>query len=154
MAEGQIADNELPVYLRDSKAESDFFGFDDDSTGQERSDDNSDVDFDGLEKSDDDENNDDDSSDNEGETQWTDVLTDFQVPDFDLTAEILFPLPDDPQEIDVFSAFCGDDLFDWIALQTNLYARQKLSAFPLRLAKYIDVTRDCVILVYRCFFRQ
>ncbi|KAK3740394.1 hypothetical protein QZH41_000915 [Actinostola sp. cb2023] len=78
---------------------------------------------------------------NEEEEQWTDRLTDFQIPDFQMTAEIRFPLPAVPKEIDFFSAFFGDDLSDQIVAETNRYARQKLTTAPDRLAKFTEVTR-------------
>ena len=40
-----------------------------------------------------------------------------------------------------FSAFIGDDLRDHIVAETNRYAQQQLSQFPVRLAKFEAVTR-------------
>ena len=88
----------------------------------------SDVDFEGLESEDDaDEGRDDEGdedydpyengevegqdsqdceeNDYEEEPQWTDQLTDFQIPEFVSDTGINFPLPDDPCALDFFFAF-------------------------------------------------
>lgn len=142
MAVCQATDVVLTGDFEDSDDESSFYGFDDEDQVQDQASDGSDVDFGGLESDEEDSNGESGDEDEEVEAQWTDQLTDFQVPDYDLAAEIRFPLPAIPQENDFFSAFCGDVLWDWIVNQTNLYARQKLSAFPHRLAKFTNVTRQ------------
>ena len=127
--------------FEDSGDESSFYGFDDEDQDHSRASDGSDVDFGGLASEDDDSSGENDQEDEDGQQEWTDQLTDFQIPDYDLAAEIRFPLPAVPKEIDFFSAFVGDDLWDWLVYQTNFYARQKLTTFPRRLAKFTDVTR-------------
>ncbi|KAK3732359.1 hypothetical protein QZH41_006623 [Actinostola sp. cb2023] len=97
--------------------------------------DESDVDFDGIE-SEGEDNQAPPSTDSDPENEQ-----DFQIPDFKMTAEIRFPLPEVPKEIDFFSAFFGDDLWDQIVAETNRYARQKLTTSPDRLAKFTKVTR-------------
>lgn len=126
----------------DSSDNDSFYGFDDLDLDRTRDTENSDVNFDGLE-SEDDERNADEEDGQEippvNAPAWTSTLKDVQVPDYALSPGILFPLPDDPQELDFLSAFLGDDIIGWIVYQTNLYAQQKLTA-PERLSKFKAVT--------------
>ena len=101
--------------------------------GREDSDD-SDLDFDGLEDEGDSIGNSQAGTDDEEEeARWTDHLSDVRISAFTEATGLTFVLPDDPEPIDFFVAFVGDE--------TNRYARQKLSATPAHLAKFRPVTR-------------
>ncbi|KAK3750301.1 hypothetical protein QZH41_001777 [Actinostola sp. cb2023] len=138
-------DGDISGEFEDSGDDNSFYGFEDDEEHFRQESDESDVDFDGIESEDEDNpappSTDSDPENEQEEEQWTDRLTDFQIPDFQMTAEIRFPLPAVPKEIDFFSAFFGDDLWDQIVAETNRYARQKLTTAPDRLAKFTEVTR-------------
>ena len=93
----------------------------------------SDTDLDGLEAEEDEagskdaevpEANADDMEDEE-EAQRTAHLIDVQVPDFLATSGVNVNL-NDPNELDMFLHFIGDDLWDLIVNESNRYAQQKL----------------------------
>ncbi|KAK3701239.1 hypothetical protein QZH41_003201 [Actinostola sp. cb2023] len=136
-------DDDISGEFEDSGDDSSFYSFEDDEEHSRQESDESD--FDGLVSEDEDNqahpNADPDPENEQEEQQWTDRLTDFQIPDFQMTAEIRFPLPAVQKEIDIFSAFFGDDLWDQIVTETNRYARQKLTMSPDCLAKFTEVTR-------------
>ena len=141
MADSVENEFDFEAEFEDSGDESSFYGFEEETDDSREDLDDSDVDFQGIDSEDEEE---DDSSSEDAdpeEAQWTEQLTDFQVPDFQMTTGINFPLPAVPQEIDFFSAFIGDDFWDHLVAETNLYARQKLTTFPRRLAKFTEVSR-------------
>ena len=140
MAENIDMDSNLEADFEDSGDESSFYGFEVEEQDPRQHVDDSDVDFQGIESEEDSSSEDADSDQENDEEQWTDQLTDFQVPDFETIPGINFPLPAVPKEIDVFSAFFEDALWTQIIAETNHYARQKLSTFPHRLAKFTEVT--------------
>ena len=72
--------------------------------------------------------------------QWTDQLSDLSFPEFVSATGINFQFPNDPQPVDFFLAFVGNDLLDKIVTETNLYARQNLAGSPERLAKFHPFT--------------
>ncbi|KAJ7382400.1 hypothetical protein OS493_035241 [Desmophyllum pertusum] len=78
-------------------------------------------------------------TDDKEEARWTDHLIDIQVPEF-LAATGINLVLDNPNQLDFFLAFVGDDLLDFMVEETNRYAHQKLSAFPDRLANFRAVT--------------
>ena len=79
----------------------------------------SDLDLDGLEAEED------DTDAEEEEACWTDQLDDFQVPQFVASTGINLVL-NNPNELDIFSAFIGDDFWDRLVEESNRYAHQKL----------------------------
>ena len=113
------------------------------------SDDDSDLDFGDLiidesaseaEGDEEQEVSDEEVEEDPGELQWTHQLSDLSFPDFVSATGINFQFPNDPQPVDFFLAFVGDDLFNKIVTETNLYARQTLAGSPERLAKFQPVT--------------
>jgi hypothetical protein len=132
MAENVDTEYNLEVEFGDSGDESSFYGFDEGEGDTRQESDGSDVDFEGIESNDEDSSSEaDDEQGNEQEQEWTDVLTDFQVPDFEMTTGINFPLPAVPKEIDFFSAFVGDDLWDLISLKLTSTPAKNCQPFPI-----------------------
>ena len=79
----------------------------------------------------------DDTDDEEEEARWTDQLIDIQVPDF-LAATGINLVLNNPNELDVFLSFIGDDLWDKMIMESNRYARQQLGD---RFANFRVITR-------------
>lgn len=75
------------------------------------------------------------------EIQWSDELSNFEIPEFSGQPGIKVDLADDAEAKHYFFKLFGDDLFDLIVLETNRYARQTLANKPNQLAKWVDVTR-------------
>lgn len=71
------------------------------------------------------------------EARWTDHLSDFGIPDFQGLSGLNFNEPNNPN---YFVQFIGDDLWDFIVVETNHYARQKLSDSPDQLANFVPAT--------------
>ena len=136
MAENAEREPDLEAIFADSGDKGSFDGFEDRSSNNDS---NSDVDFVGLE--DDIGGTAPGSTDNEEEARWTDHLSDFPIPDFTAATGLTFNLPDNPNPLDYFVEFVDDNLWDLIVLETNRYARQKLSTSPERLADFVPVTR-------------
>ncbi|KAL9977157.1 hypothetical protein ACROYT_G014535 [Oculina patagonica] len=61
-------------------------------------------------------------ADKEEEAQWTDHLSDFQVPAFTAPTGLTFNLPANPNRLHYFVAFKDDNLWDFIVEETNRYA--------------------------------
>ena len=137
MAENAERELDLEAIFADSGDEGSFDGFE----GRSSNDDSySDVDLLGLE--------DDDggpapggTDDEEEEARWTDHLSDFPIPDITAATGLTFNLPDNPNPLDYFVEFVDDNLWDLIVVETNRYARQKLSTSPEHLANFVPVTR-------------
>ena len=137
MAEDAEREPDLAAIFEDSGDEGSFDGFE---GRRSNNDSDSDVDLEGLE--------DDDggsapggTDDKEEEARWTDHLSDFPIPDFTAATGLNFNLPDNPNPLDYFVEFVDDNLWDLIVVETNRYARQKLSNSPERLANFLPVTR-------------
>ena len=65
------------------------------------------------------------TDDEEEEARWMAHLTDVQVPLFVAVSGVNIAL-DNPSELDVFFNFLGDDLWDRVVEESNHYAQQKL----------------------------
>ena len=133
--------DEITALFEDSGDEGSFYGFEGRSNGNDN---DSDIDLDDLEAEEDDAGPDDPQpsdadTDDKEEARWTDHLIDIQVPEF-LAATGINLVLDNPNQLDFFLAFVGDDLLDFMVEETNRYAHQKLSAFPDRLANFRAVT--------------
>ena len=136
MAENAEREPALEAIFADSGDGASFDGFEGRSSNNDS---NSDVDLVGLE--------DDDGGpapggrdDEEEEARWTDHLSDFPIPDFTAATGLTFNLPHSPNPLDYFVEFLDDNLWDSIVVETNRYARQKLSTSPERLANFVPVT--------------
>ncbi|KAK3754656.1 hypothetical protein QZH41_003872 [Actinostola sp. cb2023] len=146
MAERTDSDFDFDAEFGDSGDENSFDGFEIEEEDAGEVQDDSDVDFGGLESDEDrvssPESEAEDEERVEEDEEWTNQLNDFRTPDFVLPSEMSIPLPAEPKEVDIFSAFVGDDLIDLMVAETNHYARQRLSTLPRRLEKFTDVTRE------------
>ena len=119
MADEIQLDPEVAALFEDSGDEESFDGFDNlDREGLNRGNE-SDLDLDGLEAEED------DTDAEEEEACWTDQLDDFQVPQFVASTGINLVL-NNPNELDIFSAFIGDDFWDRLVEESNRYAHQQL----------------------------
>lgn len=126
MADDYEIDPVVAALFEDSGDEEIFEGFE--RVGRDR-DNDSDIDLEGLEAEEDDAAaqvpDGHDTDDEEEEARWTDQLIDIQLPDF-LAATGINLVLDNPNELDIFLGFIGDDLWDKIVEESNRYARQKL----------------------------
>ena len=136
MAENAEREVDLEAIFADSGDEGSFDGFEGRSSNNDS---DSDVDLLGLE--------DDDggpapggTDDEEEEARWTDHLSDFPIPDFTAATGLTFNLPYNPNPLDYFVEFVDDNLWDLIVVETNRYARQKLSTSPKRLVNFVPGT--------------
>ena len=125
MADEIDIDPEVAALFGDSGDEESFDGFDELDREGINSDSDSDLDLEGLEAEEDDPRPGDDTDDEEEEARWTDQLIDIQVPDF-LAATGINLVLNNPNELDIFLAFIGDDLWDKMVEESNRYAHQKL----------------------------
>ncbi|RUA04709.1 MAG: hypothetical protein DSY43_05900, partial [Gammaproteobacteria bacterium] len=146
MAERTDSDFDFDAEFGDSGDENSFDGFEIEEEDAGEVQDDSDVDFGGLESDEDrvssPESEAEDEERAEEDEVWTNQLNDFRTPDFVLPSGMSIPLPAEPKEVDIFSAFVGDDLIDLMVAETNHYARQRLSTLPRRLEKFTEVTRE------------
>ncbi|KAK3724589.1 hypothetical protein QZH41_006354 [Actinostola sp. cb2023] len=146
MAERTDSDFDFDAEFGDSGDENSFDGFEIEEEDAGEVQDDSDVDFGGLESDEDrvssPESEAEDEERAEEDEEWTNQLNDFRTPDFVLPSGMSIPLPAEPKEVDIFSAFVGDDLLDLMVAETNHYARQRLSTLPRRLEKFTEVTRE------------
>ena len=130
MAASFEIDPKVASIFGDSESEDSFNGFGEISRDRG---DISDIDLDDLEAEEDEAGSEDaevpedhaDDMEDEEEAQWTAHLIDVQVPDFLATSGVNVNL-NDPNELDVFLHFIGDDLWDLIVNESNRYAQQKL----------------------------
>ena len=127
MAENAEREPDLEAIFADSGDEGSFDGFEDRSSNNDR---DSDVDLVGLE--DDNGGPAPGGTDEEEEARWTDHFSDFPIPDLIAVTGLTFNVPDNPNPLDYFVEFVDDNLWDLIVLETNRYARQKLSTSPER----------------------
>ena len=138
MADDFEIDPEVAALFEHSGSEETFDGFE--MGGRDRNND-SDIDLEGLEAEDDDPGPyvppGDDTDDEEEEARWTDQLIDIQVPDF-LAATGINLVLNNPNELDVFLSFIGDDLWDKMVAESNRYAHQQLGD---RFANFRVITR-------------
>lgn len=109
----------VAALFEDSGDEGSFDGFDDQDRDRLNLSNDSDLDLDGLEAEDD------DTDAEEEEARWTDQLDDIQVPQFHASTGINVVL-NNPNELDAFLAFIGNDLWDKIVEESNRYAHQQL----------------------------
>ena len=129
MAASFEIDPQVASIFGDSESEDSFNGFGEISRDRG---DISDIDLDDLEAEEDEASSEDaevpeDHADDmkDEEAWWTAHLIDVQVPDFLATSGVNVNL-NDPNELDVFLHFIGDDLWDLIVNVSNRYAQQKL----------------------------
>ena len=142
MAACNDIDSEVASLFGDSGDEESFDGF---GEGGRDDSNNSDIDLDGLEAEEDDAGPQvpevpqpgDDTDDEEEEAQWTPHLTDIRVPPFLAASGLNLDL-NNPNELDIFLNFIGDDLWDIIVEESNRYAQQKLGD---RFANFHRITR-------------
>lgn len=139
-------DSDFDELFKDAGDEDSFNGFNIGPDDRREASDDSDVNLDGLVSDEDEEAVDErvpdtDDEEDEEEMPWTDQLCHFVPPNFNSAIGITFPLPENPKEIDFFSAFIDDELWDLTVLETNRYAQQKLADSPARLANFLPVTR-------------
>ena len=133
MAASFEIDPKVASIFGDSESEDSFNGFWEISRDRG---DISDIDLDDLEAEEDEAGSEDaevpedhaDDMEDEEEAQWTAHLIDVQVPDFLATSGVNVNL-NDPNELDVFLHFIGDDLWDLIVNESNRYAQQKLGLY-------------------------
>ena len=130
MAASFEIDPEVASLFGDTESEESFNGFGE--LSRDRGD-ISDIDLDDLEGEEDETGSEDaevpeanaDDMEDEEEAWWTAHLIDVEVPDFLATSGVNVNL-NDPNELDVFWHFIGDDLWDLIVNESNRYAQQKL----------------------------
>lgn len=139
-------DSDFDELFKDEGDEDSFNGFNIGPDDLREASDDSDVNLDGLVSDEDEEAVDErapetDDKEDEEEMPWTDQFCRFVPPNFNSAICITFPLPENPKEIDFFSAFIDDDLWDLIVLETNRYAQQKLADSPAHLANFLPVMR-------------
>ena len=142
MANAFQIDPDVASLFEDSGDEESFDGF---GEGGFSSDNDSDLDFEGLDAEEDAPGPDEaqvpqpshDTDDEEEEARWTAHLTDVQVPPFVAASGVNIAL-DNPSELDVFLNFLGDDLWDRVVEESNRYAQQKLGD---RFANFHQITR-------------
>lgn len=114
------SDPEVAALFEDSGDEGSFDGFDELDRNRLNLSNDSDLNLDGLEAEDD------DTDTEEEEARWTDQLEDIQVPQFVASTGINVVL-NNPNELDTFLTFIGNDLWDKMVQESNRYAHQQLS---------------------------
>ena len=142
MANAFQIDPDVASLFEDSGDEESFDGL---GEGGFSTDNDSDLDFEGLDAEEDAPGPDEaqvpqpshDTDDEEEEARWTAHLTYVQVPPFVAASSVNIAL-DNPSELDVFLNFLGDDLWDRVVEESNRYAQQKLGD---RFANFHQITR-------------
>ena len=142
MANAYEIDQDVASLFGDSGDEESFDGF---GEGGFSSDNDSDLDFEGLDAEEDAPDPEEaqvpqpshDTDDEEEEARWTAHCSDVQVPPFVAASGPNIAL-DNPSELYVFLKFLGDDLWDRVVEESNRYAQQKLGD---RFASFHQITR-------------